>query len=103
MNEINNLKELEDAFKNGLKKEGPICLIMKDKEVNAVFLGKRKFQGEIIITTVEENCGMIERGLYKIKKDGIDYQGSLDAQPEDASRITKLKDELYEKLYRERK
>ena len=100
---IKNLKELEEAFENGLKKEDAISLIIEDKILNGIFIGKtRNCNGDLFLMTVEENCRKIERRLYKIKKSRIDYRGPLDAKPEDVERIEKLKGALYEKIYGEK-
>jgi len=98
--EIKNLKTLEDAFEGGLKRECPICLVYGEKKSNGILVSKREVGGEIFLTTAEENYGSIGRELYKITKDRIEYQGPLDGKPEDANRIRRLKDALYEQNYK---
>ncbi len=99
MIEIRNLGTLEKAFEKGLLEEEPICLIIGNKKNHGIFIKNIEYQGEHFLTTVEENCGITERRLYTIEKNKISYIGLLDAIPEDAERITKLKNVLHKQYY----
>ena len=100
---IRNLGTLEEAFGKGLKKEDAISLIIENISSNGIIIGKTEYNKELFLTTVEENQGMIERRLYKIEKNGIHYMGPLDAEPEDAERIVKLKNALFNEYHMEGK